>query len=109
MTRVTYSSSVCIQCRDPSSPVAVGSTLCDVCTYLRGTGPADRTSSHAPPSEKREGVLVDPGTPPPLHFRGQGSRSVPVIDQIFAIGRRVVVDVLPLPQPPAPASTELVA
>jgi hypothetical protein len=109
MTRVAYADAVCVQCRDPASPVAVGSALCDVCAYLRSTGSTGHGSSHASPPENREGVFFDPGAPSPLHFRGQGSRSVPVIDQIFAIGRRVVVDVLPMPPPPAPASTELVA
>jgi hypothetical protein len=41
MTRVAYADAVCVQCRDPASPVAVGSALCDVCAYLQGTGSTD--------------------------------------------------------------------
>jgi hypothetical protein len=60
---------------------------------------APATSAPAP----RPGLILDDGGPPPaFRFRGQGPPSVLTVTSIFAIGRRVMVEVL---VPPSASST----
>jgi hypothetical protein len=48
---------VCVRCRDPTSPVPVGATLCDLCGYLaESVSPADE---------------CDPGLPGDFVHRGR--------------------------------------
>jgi hypothetical protein len=54
-------------------------------------------------------MILDDGEPPPFAFRGQGLPSVLTVTSIFAIGRRVMVEVhTPFPSA-QPAVVELAA
>ena len=66
-------------------------------------------TSGSPAPALRPGMILDDGEPPPFGFRGQGPPSVLTVTSIFAVGRRVMVEVLAPPGSARPTVVELAA